>query len=103
MKKFLLCMLLVVLMCSCACADVKLNDENFPDIRFRAWIWGVVDTDRNRTLTDAEIAAITAFDITSPTESYDISSLKGIEFFPNLQALYNYLLVVYQHFQQVID
>ena len=84
-------MLLVVFMCSCACADVALNATNFPDIIFRTVIFGIVDTNQDFTLSDAEIAAMngTLLDISSNSDiSYEITSVKGIEFFPNLSGFY---------------
>ena len=64
-------------------ADTAINATNFPDYGFREWVSTEVDTNGNGKLSDAEKSSITNITITSSP----IQSLKGIEFFTNLQKL----------------
>ena len=55
----------------------------FPDPVFRAWVEGNADADWNGILTDAELDAVTQMDL----GGMGISSLEGIQYFPQLQVL----------------
>ena len=85
MKKltFLLICILLTLLCACAVANVEINESNFPDEEFLAFVLREIDTDGNRKLSDQEIANTIYIDC-----SYlSIENMKGIEFFTNLKYL----------------
>ena len=82
MKKifFLLTALLTAMT---AWADVEINETNFPDENFRAWLLSQ-EYGKDGKLTNEEIANIGKIDV-----SYmNIQSLKGIEYFTELDALW---------------
>ena len=63
--------------------DVKIDDENnFPDEWFRSEV-GCFDTDRNGYLSKKELEDVRKIDVSVNA----ISSLKGIEYFKNLEEL----------------
>lgn len=64
-------------------ASVEINETNFPDAAFRAVVQEK-DTDGNNALSDAEIAAATKISC----KKKGITSLKGIEYFTELEDLY---------------
>ena len=65
-------------------ADVKINEENFPDEIFRNWVLSAaVDKNKNRILDDDEIQRVTDIDV----HQKKIASLKGIEYFTELHKL----------------
>ena len=65
-------------------ADVKINEENFPDENFRNWVLSAaVDKNKNRILDDDEIQRVTDIDV----HQKKIASLKGIEYFTELHKL----------------
>ncbi|MBP5513163.1 MAG: leucine-rich repeat domain-containing protein, partial [Bacteroidaceae bacterium] len=63
--------------------NVAINEENFPDANFRAWLleqrYG-----QDEILTEEEIGSITRINVIEK----DISSLEGIKFFTALEFLY---------------
>ncbi len=61
---------------------VTIDGNNFPDANFRAYVSNTLDTDKNGTLagTELEIRSINV-------NGRNISSLKGVEFFPALGYL----------------
>ena len=63
-------------------ADAAINEANFPDAAFRAYVTANFDKDSNGILSGAEITAATQ--ITLPVETVDA---KGIEFFTELRQL----------------
>ena len=66
-------------------SEVPIDEEHFPDEKFRSYInsRNNIDTDHNGILTRTEIAKVTRI-----YASYqNFSSLKGIEYFTNLQEL----------------
>ena len=65
-----------------ASAQVEINEANFPDETFRSWLYEQ-DYGKDGVLTEAEINAITAIDVSWNT----ISDLKGIEHFTALTFL----------------
>ena len=75
--------LVLVMICTYALADVDINDTNFPDGIFRAFIQGEFDKDQDGKLNDDEISKA-AFVI---CEDLSIKSLKGIELLPELTLL----------------
>ena len=78
---FLLCAAVIMALCQAACAEVAVNEENFPDTAFRAYISQEIDTNHDGTLSDTELAA-TSMDIYE-----DIASLEGIKLFTSLQSI----------------
>ena len=83
MKKrviLLICMLLTLL-CCCALADVKINEDNFPDENFRWFMWEHFGNE----LSDDEIDNTTEIKIYG--WEYKCESLQGIEFFTSLKKL----------------
>ena len=65
MKKWFLiavCILLSLL-CVTALADVVVNETNFPDAVFRAYVSDNFDTDHNGSLSAAEIKAAEIVDL----------------------------------------
>ena len=62
---------------------VYITDANVPDKTFREYLLKQFDKDGNGVMTPAERYAVTEIDVNSK----NITSLKGIEFFPNLKKL----------------
>ena len=73
----------LVLLQTAFAAEIKIDAKNFPDTNFRYWVLNHVDTDKNGSLSAAEIKACTTFEKTSSA----ISSLKGIEYLTELKKL----------------
>jgi hypothetical protein len=74
-------------------ADVVLNSANFPDSAFRAFVASQTGISEGGTITDAIITGQTSWICTD----MGICSLKGIEYFTNLQflaALNNHICAV---------
>ncbi len=89
MKRFIalfVLYVLAVLPASCAfCTEsVEINAQNFPDEKFRAYVSDELDTDKNGSLSEEEIAAVADINVSGQ----GISSLKGIEYFTALEYLY---------------
>ena len=98
LSKFALCLTIVFMTLSIGLAtespsnyvyategDVEVDATNFPDANFRQWVLDNI-TDGSTTLTAAKIANQTA--IIVPGEN--IASLKGIEYFTELNTLWCY-------------
>ena len=62
---------------------VYITDANVPDKTFREYLLKQFDKDGNGVMTPAERYAVTEIDVNDK----NITSLKGIEFFPNLKKL----------------
>ncbi len=82
MRKILCAVLLVCTVVSCAWADVVINDENFHDDNFRAFMYDL-DKNEDGILSDSELAAQKNLSL----RGENIQSLKGIEYFTNLVSL----------------
>ena len=68
--------------------EIQISSENFEDEVFRAYVKTTFDTDHNESLDQEEISKIRRINLgTSLNNSLKISSLKGIEYFTNLQYL----------------
>ncbi|MDD5908285.1 MAG: S-layer homology domain-containing protein [Clostridia bacterium] len=70
---------------------IDINEENFPDANFRKYVLNRLDSNKNSLLEDSEIANAETFinlDGQYSTEESKITSLKGIEYFTELQYLY---------------
>ena len=66
--------------------SIAIDASNFPDPNFRAYVKAEFDKDYNNSLSESERYAVT--EIKVPNQN--ITSLKGIEFFPNLTKLICY-------------
>ena len=82
MKKYLLLLLSLLTIAIGAKADVEINSENFPDTNFRSFLLAQ-DYGKDGKLTDAEIAGISALNLTGKS----IASLRGIKYFTALTTL----------------
>ncbi|MBE5864433.1 MAG: hypothetical protein E7295_16555, partial [Lachnospiraceae bacterium] len=67
-----------------AAGNVAVNENNFPDEIFRAFVSTELDENHDNTLTEAEILAVKTISVSGR----EIESLKGIEFFTALEELY---------------
>ncbi len=66
---------------------VAINEVNFPDETFRSIVsYRSIDLDGDGYLTSSELENATRFNL----QGYQFSSLKGLEFFTELQELYYY-------------
>ena len=68
--------------------SIAIDDSNFPDPNFRAYVKEKLDTDNNNCLSESERNAVTKIDVDDGYNGQKLTSLKGIEFFPNLERLY---------------
>ena len=64
-------------------AGIPIDEAHFPDAKFRAWVAANCDPNGNGWLTDAEREAVKQIEVISK----DIASLKGIEYFYELEYL----------------
>ena len=62
--------------------SVEINTANFPDDSFRDWVEDQYDSDHDGYLSDEENTATEMY-----LDNHEIHSLKGIEFFTDLQTL----------------
>ena len=67
-----------------AAGGVAINSTNFPDATFRNYVKENFDTNKNNSLSQAEIAAVTRIEV----RNMAIDSLKGIEYFTSMKTLY---------------
>jgi len=79
-----------------AAADIAINEVNFPDPAFRAYVAEEIDQNQDGLLSKEEIATVTEIDfyydgesaaVTSNDLNIRIFSLKGLEFFTALEYL----------------
>ncbi|MDE6475801.1 MAG: MBG domain-containing protein, partial [Erysipelotrichaceae bacterium] len=71
--------------------EVVINEENFPDAKFREYISGSsFDTNQDGILSSIELDAVKEINVTTSyvTNPRELTSLKGIEYFENLEKLY---------------
>lgn len=66
-----------------AAGEVAIDETNFPDANFRQYVLDKCDTDKDSTLSNDEIQAVTTIDC----RHLSIENLKGIEYFAALQIL----------------
>ncbi|MBD5146523.1 MAG: hypothetical protein HDT21_11545 [Ruminococcus sp.] len=64
-------------------AELSINSTNFPDPKFLVYVADNFDTDKSGTLSDEEIGKVSFVNVFG----LGISTLKGIEHFPNLSSL----------------
>ena len=75
---------LFVTFATAAWADVDLTKNNFEDETFLKFVKSTsINTNGDKVLSDAELQAVKSMDVSNK----DIQSLKGIEYFTNLQTL----------------
>ena len=74
-------------------ASVKLNEKNFPEFYFRHYIGMLYDENGDGELSDAERTKVTEIDVGRFSDyraTYEypaVRTLKGIEYFPDLEIL----------------
>lgn len=69
-------------------SGIAVNETNFPDSVFRAYVSANFDTDGSGYLSDEEIAAVSAIDVHhAADDTGKIASLKGVEHFTALTQL----------------
>ena len=83
-KWIILTAVLLLCLCAGAAAQVEINETNFPDGTFRAYVTRNFDSNGDKVLSDAEIALATSIDVSG----MGIQSLQGIEYFAALELLY---------------
>ena len=83
MKKMIISLLALLAIATTAEAQVEINETNFKDQKFRNYVSNNYDKDKNGTLSTEEIAAVKEMNLFNKS----ITSLKGIEFFTELQTL----------------
>ena len=66
--------------------SVLLNETNFPDANFRAYITSITGVAEGGTLNNEVLQSVTSIDV----NNINITSLKGIEYFTALTTLYCY-------------
>ncbi|MDO5588961.1 MAG: leucine-rich repeat domain-containing protein [Bacteroidales bacterium] len=87
MKKNILVTLAILLGCiGFAKADVGINSKNFPDVNFRFWVQEHFNKPNGATLSDEELASVKSI-VSWKDGLTSVSSLKGIEFFSELETL----------------
>lgn len=64
-------------------SGIEINEENFPDDNFRAYVNEKLDQNKDSILSNTEINNINSIDI----QNNNIHSLKGIQFFTLLESL----------------
>lgn len=76
-----------------AAENVKINSKNFPDAYFRFYVKASYDQNQDGKLSDAERKSVQVLDVGETSEYrmeleyLPVTSLKGIEYFPNLKEL----------------
>ncbi len=73
-----------------AVSEVKIDEEHFPDLKFRKYIIRYFDTNKDNALDDLEIqnAKEIVFDaLEDVNDRSKVASLKGIEYFTQLELL----------------
>ncbi len=77
-------MAMLFLSCTAFSADgVAVNDTNFPDANFRAYVSEKIDDNSDLVLSESEILNVKEIHISNSA----VSSLKGIEYFTNLEFI----------------
>ena len=82
-RRLLTIMFALFAIATSARAAVAINETNFPDANFRAWVKANCQSDGNNSLSDAEIAAVKTIEV----PDMNITDLKGIERFTALTSL----------------
>ena len=97
MKKFAVLMCVIAFMidiAECACGNVPIDNEHFPDSAFRKYVYREFDTNKDHVLDETEIESVTGISIEGHLkDNYDgfyiakVKSLEGIEYFTALTSL----------------
>ncbi len=66
--------------------QVRIDEYHFPDSAIRQYLTNNYDNDMNGYLTEEEVLAVTEV-VFGLVDSTEISSLEGIEYFPNLEII----------------
>jgi hypothetical protein len=85
-----LCLILSLLPASALADDISpvpIDSSHFPDEAFRAYVSEQFDTNKDNVLSADELSEITSIFIESNSNNAYISSLQGIEYFPDLEEL----------------
>ncbi len=69
----------------CTFAPLSITPDLFPDANFRSWVFSQFDWDGDNVLSPEECESVTYISLN--VVNYDISSMQGIEFLPNLVEL----------------
>ena len=69
-------------------STIELSSYNFPDEAFRKYLKATFDVNHDNKLAPAERNAVKEINVHGGYDGQKITSLKGIEFFPNLEGLY---------------
>ena len=64
-------------------AEISIDEQNFPDAKFRSYVLKKIDKDKSTTLSKDEMDAVTSVNVYSS----GIKEMTGIEYFPNLTTL----------------
>ena len=81
-------LLVSIILCMAAHADVTINSNTFPDAAFRSWVLNNISGASDGVLTDEEIAAVTEIDCSrSLGNRGNIQNMKGIEYFTALRKI----------------
>ncbi|EOS81649.1 hypothetical protein C817_00378 [Dorea sp. 5-2] len=67
--------------------ELPIDEAHFPDANFREYIKAKIDTDKNGSLNQSEIEAVSQIFNNVSTGCHDIKNFKGIEYFSNLRDL----------------
>ena len=67
--------------------DVAINETNFPDPNFRAYVMAEIGKNSGNSLSESKRNKVKEIDVYDGYNGQKITSLKGIEFFPNLEEL----------------
>lgn len=94
MKRLFLVVSTVVVSYFVGCREIKGIPENmknaFPDPNFRAYVLETFDSDGNGRISNEEAIAVAHIDVSNDIEAAEynkIQTLKGIEYFTNLESL----------------
>lgn len=69
-------------------STIELSSSNFPDDAFLEYLKATFDKNGDRKLAPAERNAVKEIDVHDGYNGQKLTSLQGIEFFPNLETLY---------------
>ena len=89
-KIFIWALMIFVMMCSSAWADVLIDEEHFHDDTFRTYVISKFDKDHDGVLNNSEIEQAKVIDLYDKSRRYRtwyVKSLKGIEYLTALESL----------------
>ena len=71
-----------------AAGDIEINEVNFPNEVFRQYISTNFDGNNDNVLSTTELNAVTSINLNNLSNKGEITSIVGIEHFPNLSQLH---------------